>query len=456
MFTLAVVAISVMMMFLGGLGSIYFGGVMLVIGARGAFGAERWQEGIVPNAVMVVAHVAAILGAVAWVPDWREQIRDAGALATFAVQLGLIISTASFGVIAGNTAWSLRRQVFEARNIGKYRLVRAIGRGGMGEVWRAYHPGLKREVAVKLLRPHPDASMTQRFEREVQATIRLSHPNTVRVFDYGVTDDGISYYVMELLQGCTLHQLVDREGPLDCARVVYLGAQAAGALAEAHDLGIVHRDVKPENIFVTAVGRTGDFVKILDFGIAKAINFDQGTALTQTGIRLGTPGYMAPEVFSEEAGAPADVYAMGAVLYFMLAGTPPFSGEDQRSLMIAQFAGPPPPPSTRGKRHVPSSLESVVQRCLRPNPSERFPNASALLDALQACRDVGSWEPAPSRVVEPAGNARTSGATMPTGDGSLPNASATIRRAQLEGEHTVPGSSTLASSHGRLGSISDK
>jgi len=397
---------------------------MLVVGARGAFAAERWQEGIVPNTLMVAAHVLALLWGVTALPSFRPQLADGGALVSFGVQLGLILSTAGFGVIAGNTAWTLRRQVFEARSIGKYRLVRAIGQGGMGEVWRAYHPGLKRDVAVKLLRPDRDPSLQQRFEREVQSTIQLSHPNTIRVFDYGITEDGISYYVMELLEGCTVRDLVVREGPLDARRVLYLAIQAAGALAEAHDCGIVHRDVKPENIFVTTVGRTGDFAKILDFGIAKAINSQEGDGLTRTGIRMGTPGYIAPEILlGHEAAASADVYALGAVLHFMLIGAPPLQSEKERSLQNARSENPHAPVSTWRSDSVPASLDAVVQRCLCPEPSARFTDAAAVLAALHACDDVGTWHPAPLRLAEPIEGAPRRGNTMPAHTATVPTAS---------------------------------
>jgi serine/threonine-protein kinase len=288
----------------------------------------------------------------------------------------------------------------------------------MGEVWRAYHPGLKRDVAVKLLRPDRDPSLGQRFEREVQSTIQLSHPNTIRVFDYGITDDGISYYVMELLEGCTVRDLVAREGPLDARRARHLAMQAAGALAEAHDRGIVHRDVKPENIFVTTVGRIGDFAKILDFGIAKAINSEEGGGLTRTGIRMGTPGYIAPEILAgHEATAAADVYALGAVLHFMLLGTPPFQSENGHSLRSAQLEETRP--SAPRRETVPTSLEAVVQRCLCPDPSARFTDAAAVLSALHACDDIGTWDPAPRLAAQPIEHASARGNTMPSHTATL-------------------------------------
>jgi serine/threonine-protein kinase len=398
MFTLAVAGISVMMIPLGGLNSIYFGGVLLCVGVRGAFKAERWQDGILPCLLIVGAHVAAVVGGLLLVPSRRAELLDPGLLASFVIQLCFIVCAAAFGVIAANTFWTLRRQVFEARSIGKYRLVRAIGQGGMGEVWRAYHPGLKRDVAVKLVRPDRDPTLTHRFEREVQATIRLSHPNTIRVFDYGVTEDGISYYVMELLEGCNLKELVTHDGPLDPARALYLGAQAASALAEAHDLGIVHRDIKPENIFVTAVGRTSDFVKILDFGIAKAISHSESTSLTRTGVRMGTPGYIAPEVFSGgDVDARADVYALGAVLYFMLAGAPPFRGDDERAVVRAQLAGALQPLGVAQSGVMPSSLEAIIRRCLCADPALRFADASELFAAMSHCDDIAAWKPGPPR-----------------------------------------------------------
>src|SRR5262249_47318354 len=228
--------------------------------------------------------------------------------------LFFIAATAVFLVSGGHRVYLLNRQIFEARNIGRYRLVRKLGAGGMGEVWSAYHAALKRNVAIKILRPDADAGEDRvaRFVREVRALSELSHPNTVRVFDYGVTEDGLWYYVMEKLDGIDLERSVEEGGPFPPERAVHVVWQASRALAEAHGRGIVHRDIKPANLFLTDLGGEKDFVKVLDFGIAKLIG-DAGAGdatLTRTGWVAGTPAFMSPEVASgRPADARADVYA---------------------------------------------------------------------------------------------------------------------------------------------------
>jgi serine/threonine protein kinase len=299
--------------------------------------------------------------------------------------------------------------------LGRYRLKRRLATGGMGDVWVAYHPGLKRNVAVKILRPdrqERSASSLGRFEREVRATAELMHPNTVRVFDYGVTEDGLWYYVMELLEGETLAEHVSRLGPLPPARAVHIVGQAARALGEAHERGIVHRDVKPENLFLTSLGGEHDFVKVLDFGIAKVQNAD--AAMTETGWVLGTPAYMSPEVATgQTADARSDVYALGAVLYYLLCGRPPFEAENAAALFFAHVNENVVPPSRVMQRPLPSDIEGVVMRALEKEPSARYATGADLALGLSECALAGKWtfgdavhvarkssRPPPSGVVE--------------------------------------------------------
>jgi serine/threonine-protein kinase len=263
----------------------------------------------------------------------------------------------------------------------------------MGDVWVAYHPGLKRDVAVKILKPEEQersAIAPARFEREVRATAELMHPNTVRVFDYGVTEDGLRYYVMELLQGETLAQHVAHFGPLPPARAVHVVGQAARALGEAHERGIVHRDVKPENIFLTSMGGEHDFVKVLDFGIAKDQNAD--ATVTVTGWLLGTPTYLSPEVaMGKPADARSDVYALGAVLYFLVCGRPPFESDNPSALVLAHIHEAPLPPSRKLGRQLPIDLEAAIMRALDKDPSRRFETAVDFALALAGCTQVGTW-----------------------------------------------------------------
>jgi serine/threonine-protein kinase len=325
-----------------------------------------------------------ILGAALADPARAAQLHDPAALGSGAFYLGIILAVAILSVVGGHTHWALRRQVFEARHIGRYRLKEPLGAGGMGEVWAAWHTGLKREVALKILRPDvQQSSAVQRFEREVAATADLTHPNTVRVFDYGVTEDGLWYYAMERLEGETLRGLVNRVGPLEPARCVHLVVQAARALAEAHGKGIIHRDIKPDNLFVTRAGGEPDFIKVLDFGIAALINPGPDGSITTTGAIPGTPAYMAPEVISGQRGSPAsDVYALGAVMYYALTGAPPFEGDNWAGTMLAHVQQLPPRPSERRGQPVPEALEDLVMRCLAKEPEQRPADAGALAAAL--------------------------------------------------------------------------
>jgi serine/threonine-protein kinase len=249
-------------------------------------------------------------------------------------------------------------------------------------------------VAIKILRNEArmgSDNAVLRFEREARATAELLHPNTVRVFDYGATEDGLLYYVMELLEGETLAEHVERLGPLPAARAVHIIGQAARALGEAHVRGIVHRDIKPENLFLTSLGGEHDFVKVLDFGIAKIMQ-DTDPTMTRTGWLLGTPRYISPEVVSgKPADARSDVYGLGAVLYFLLCSKPPFDGESASAVVFAQVHHKPTPPSQRIGRPIPADLEAVVMRALRKDPNERYESASVFALALSSCTVAGKW-----------------------------------------------------------------
>ena len=283
-------------------------------------------------------------------------------------------------VLAAHWLWALRREIFAQRTIGRYRVRHRIGRGGMGEVWVAWDETLKREVALKVLRTdRQDAVALARFDREVRATTELTHPNTVRVYDFGATEDGISYYAMELLRGEPLSRLLEREQRLAAPRAVHLASQVARALAEAHTRGIVHRDIKPENVFVSTVGDEADHAKVLDFGIARVVHHEG--ALTETGI-VGTPQYLAPELLTGDKASPAaDVYALGVVLFQMLTGELPFVAEDARALLMARLALEP-----RSVRDlvpdVPEPLARVVRDALERDPGKRLPDGRALANAL--------------------------------------------------------------------------
>jgi serine/threonine-protein kinase len=381
-FTGAGAMISLMCVAFGGFSSPYAAGVSLVLVARAVFMAMPWRLGVWPNVIAGSTFPLILSCSAVFVPEVRAQLSDPTAMVLFALNMAFIIGTAAFSVIGGHTAWSLRRQLFEARSIGRYRLVKRIGRGGMGEVWSALHPGLKRHVAMKILEPlrrrdPVDPVALRRFEREVRATSELEHPNTVRIFDYGVTGDGLWYYTMELLSGMDLSQLVAREGALSISRAVRVVGQAARALGEAHARGIVHRDVKPENLFITQAPEHPDFVKVLDFGIAKLMRDDAETGLTAEGWIGGTPAYMSPEVAAgRTADARADVYALSAVLYFTLTSRAPFEGPNVQAVLSAQLLQQPEPPSTKLGKPLPAELEAFILRNLSKDPERRCQDAA--------------------------------------------------------------------------------
>jgi eukaryotic-like serine/threonine-protein kinase len=302
---------------------------------------------------------------------------------------------AALAVFAAYSLRGLRRELNEARRLGQYQLLEKLGAGGMGEVYLAEHQLLKRPCALKLIHAHmQDSSIaTARFEREVQSAAMLSHPNTIEVFDYGHTDDGTFYYVMEYLPGLSVHDLVRQAGPMPPGRAIYLMRQVCGSLAEAHRMGLVHRDLKPPNIFVAVLGGECDVAKVLDFGLVKQQAPADGRQLTADYTVSGTPTYMSPEqaVGAREIDGRADLYSLGAILYFMLTGVPPFDRETPMAMMIAHASEPVRPPSEVSSR-VPADLEAVILRCLAKKPEDRFPDARALAAALGACACTSEWD----------------------------------------------------------------
>jgi serine/threonine-protein kinase len=305
--------------------------------------------------------------------------------------VGLVSVLAVFSAARIST---LQRQAYEARReaqqVGPYTLKRLLGKGGMGEVYLAEHRLLKRPCAVKLIRPElsSDPRSVARFVREVQAVTGLTHLHTVRVYDYGQTEDGAFYYVMEYLDGQSLEALVKSEGPLAPGRVVHLLRQVCGALAEAHAAGLVHRDVKPGNIFIATLGGERDMAKLLDFGLVQdlgAISTDEGR-LTRTGTIMGTPAYMSPE---QAGGEPTvdgrvDIYGVGAVAFFALTGRPPFDAPSVGKLLSAHLTQRPPR-ADAVRDGVPADLADVIARCLAKAATDRYQTAAELDGALAGC-----------------------------------------------------------------------
>jgi hypothetical protein len=388
-------ALSEMCLLSGGLSSPYATYIALVMVGRAAALPSHWKTGAVALGVPLVVYPI-VLGLAALVqPRIAAQLGDGIARGTAFFHLMLLMGTWVLLVIGGHNVWTLRRQLFRSRSIGRYRLERRIGRGGMGEVWIAYHEQLARDVALKILRPEygTDPVAVARFEREVMTTAALSHPNTVRIYDHGATDDGLWYYAMELLEGRDLSTIVREDGPMPPARAVHLVRQAARALAEAHGVGIVHRDIKPENVFVATLGGEKDFVKVLDFGIARAGQV-RDARLTTTGWVAGTPAYVSPEAArGESADAPADVYGLGMVLYWAVAGALPFFAETPLEMLAKQVGEVPMPPSERLGETLPSAVEAVILRCLAKDPRDRFADAGALAGALDDVAAMLPWPP---------------------------------------------------------------
>jgi hypothetical protein len=305
-----------------------------------------------------------------------------------------IITTATSKVIYG-----LRQEVRDARRLGQYTLTEKLGQGGMGVVYRAKHAMLRRPSAIKLLPPDRfGAEAVTRFEREVQLTAALSHPNTIRVFDYGRTPDGIFYYVMEFLEGASLDDIVDIAGPLPPGRVIHILDQVAGALSEAHGIALIHRDIKPANIFLTQQGGVPDVAKVLDFGLVKRVNRTNGEdttleQLTNDDSFSGTPLYMAPEAITSPAtlDARTDLYSLGAVGYFLLTGEEVFGGRNVVEVCSHHLHTAPVPPSQRSGQPIAPDLEALILACLEKSPDKRPQDARTLQSALRACRDARSW-----------------------------------------------------------------
>jgi serine/threonine protein kinase len=272
--------------------------------------------------------------------------------------------------------------------MSQYKLLSKLGEGGMGIVYRASHAMLRRPTAIKLL-PGSSASAAERFEREVQITARLTHPNTIAVFDYGRTPDGIFYYAMEYVGGMSLDDLIAIDGPQPPRRVVHLLLQVCGALAEAHAAGLVHRDIKPANLMLTERGGVHDVVKVLDFGLVKEISGFGKDAPAENAV-LGTPHFMAPEAILDPAGIDgrADLYALGATAYYLLTGTHVFDGKDVVAVCSQHLHDLPEPPSRR--RDLPASLERVILACLEKKADARPRDAAALAVDLRACA-LGEW-----------------------------------------------------------------
>jgi serine/threonine-protein kinase len=316
--------------------------------------------------------------------------------------LWLIISV-TLSTVTSQVIYGLRQEVKAATEIGPYTLEERIGSGGMGEVWRARHRMLIRPAAVKLVStrelgstPNRDPELRlRRFEREARATAGLKSPHTVQLYDFGVTDEGTFYYVMELLDGMNLDALVEQFGPVPPERAIHLMTQVCASLDDAHQNGLVHRDIKPANIVVSRVGAAWDFVKVLDFGLVKlegARQSENSVKLTDEQNVSGTPGFIAPEVVLGSAtDHRVDIYSLGCVAYWLLTGKLVFEGPGAVKVMSDHIHAIPEPPSKRVAGSIPPELDRLILDCLEKDPEKRPANAAALAAQLQAIPLATPW-----------------------------------------------------------------
>jgi hypothetical protein len=337
---------------------------------------------------------------------------------------GLLLFSAAglfvFMVVVARQQRRVEKAEKAVRQLGQYSLEKKLGSGGMGAVYRARHAFLRRPTAVKMLNAdNVSPESLARFEREVQLTSQLCHPNTIAVFDYGRTPDGVFYYAMEYLEGVDLEQLVKAFGPVPEGRIVPILRQVCGSLAEAHAVGLIHRDIKPANIILTARAGLADFVKVLDFGLVKAADTDEAAKLTQANVALGTPHYMSPEAVENPDGvtAQSDVYAIGAVAYYLVTGTQVFTGKTVMEICMKHVRAEPEPPSRRLGREVSPGLESLILRCLAKDPADRPAGTRALADELDRLDHLGGWTRADADAWWAAFKASTDGpGPVPTAD----------------------------------------
>ncbi len=340
-----------------------------------------------------------VVGAWRWLPEYDlgvvaemdvdEAFRPVYLLRRAFLVLMTLLALAAVGIFVAMLVMARQQKALQAatlaaKQLGQYTLEDKLGAGGMGTVYRARHAMLRRPTAIKLLDVEKisDAAII-RFEREVQLTAGLTHPNTIAVYDYGRTPDGIFYYAMEYLEGINLDDLVQKYGPLPEARALHLLRQICGSLAEAHAAGLVHRDIKPANIILTIRGGVHDFVKVLDFGLAKATESHEAH-LTSANAITGTPLYISPEGVNapDKVDATSDVYAIGAVAYFLLTGSPVFSGSTVMEICMKHVQEPPESPGSRMKQSLSAPLEALILQCLAKPQRERPKNAGELCDAL--------------------------------------------------------------------------
>jgi serine/threonine-protein kinase len=362
---------------------------------HGIFIPHHWHETARVVLTMALAPALVLVLFEARHPELAPQVAELMSWRYVSTNILIVLVGAVLATYASLVLHSLRKEVHEAKRYGQYQLVSKLGSGGMGDVFLAEHVLMKRPCALKLIRSEAstDPTALARFEREVKTTASLTHPHTIEIYDYGHTDDGTFYYVMEYLPGLSLDQLLAEYGPLPPGRAIYLLRQACSALAEAHAAGLIHRDLKPGNLYVSERGGLCDFVKVLDFGLVKQVHEPGAARLTADHVVSGTPWYMAPEqaLGNQDLDARSDLYALGAIAYHMLSGQPPFPDENPVAVMIAH-AHTEVPSISLHRSGIPDDLQQVVLRCLRKSPTDRYADAKELEQALAACSAAGEWD----------------------------------------------------------------
>ncbi len=348
---------------------------------------------------------APVVGAWAWLPKHdfgiavemgqKEAFAPLGRISTvFAVVLGALGSVAA--VLVATILWMMRLQseVANARRVGSYVLLKKLGEGGMSTVYLARHALLKRPTAVKLLKLHRATDeLVTRFEREVRIASRLTHPNTIEIFDFGRAPEGTPYYAMEYVEGINFADLVERFGPQVPSRVAYLLRQVCGSLKEAHDLGLVHRDIKPHNLMLCRRGGELDVVKVLDFGLVKDTTENDAGALSKSLRILGTPLYMSPERIRDASAADArdDIYAAGAVGYYLLTGRPVFESSSDLDVATQVLNTPALRPSRLAPQPIPEQIDLAIYRCLAKSRTDRPQTIDELIDIFDTVLGAFPW-----------------------------------------------------------------
>lgn len=359
---------------------------------------------LIPNAPAVTGMVA-MVSAMMWPAAYYLNVHLHGyeplAWNRLAVYCFINFTMAFWAYFLNKRIYRLEMSAYHAQELGSYELVSLLGKGGMGEVWRAKHRMLARDAAIKLIRPDVLATqpgrqadiVRRRFEREARATANLRSPHTVDLYDFGASQDGSFYFVMELLDGVSLQVLVDKFGPLPSQRVAYILNQICDSLEEAHRSSLIHRDIKPSNIYICALGLQFDFIKVLDFGLVKSMTGSDTSQMTVEGQTAGTPAYMAPEIAMGDmhVDGRCDIYSLGCVAYFLLTGSLLFDENTATATALAHVQKPPVPPSARTELPVPADMEELVLACLAKKPEDRPHSAQELSRRLAALECMGQW-----------------------------------------------------------------